>query len=188
MDKRHVIGSVLIVLAWAGQAAYGEFPPLPEQDEQAVNTKPSTKPNRWVGNFPEPGSTQTPNPWGGSGPIVPGQVPNQSVIPKEQFPAPDYSPYREGRKRIRERNRGMGPADNAMPPAVGAYPGYGSYYYPPPAGYPPYGGYGGYGDYPGGGWPGNFGGPWRGGGWPGNHGGAPWNGRGGNFPFSPFNW
>jgi hypothetical protein len=187
MDKPYVIRSAFIVLALAGQVANAEFPPLPEQEDQAVGMKPSPTTNRWQGQYPEPQNNQAQNPWGGSGPIVREQVPKEFSTTKEKFPELDYSPYQEGQKRIRQRNRGMGMPETAVaPPARSPYQGYGSYY-PPGGGYPSYGG--GYGSYPGGGgWPGNYGGPWRGGGWPGNYGGSPWNGRGGNFPFSPFNW
>lgn len=184
MDKRYVIRSALLVLALAGQAANAEFPPLPAQEDQKADSQPSATVNRWLGHYPEPGNNQAQNPWGGSGPILREQTPNQFPTSKEQFAEPNYSPYKEGQKRIRQRNRARGvPEASVMPPARGAYPGYGSYY--PPAGYPPYGGY--RGGYPGGGWPGSAG-PWNGGGWPGNYGGSPWSGRGGNFPFSPFNW
>lgn len=183
MSKQYLITSLLILSALSGGAVNAEFPPLPEEAEQQRPEYPSAT-NRWQGNYPELGNALPHNPWGSSGPIIREQSEKQFVTPKQQFPELDYSPYEEGRKRLRLRNRlrGGAPETGWMPQTRGAYPGYGSYY--PPGGYGPYEGYG---RYPRAGWPGQYGGPWTGGGLP-FYGGGPRNGRGGGFPFSPFNW
>lgn len=159
----------------AALPAHAEFPPLP--DEAAVEeARPyPAATNRWQGNYPAMDQAVSENPWGASGPIVREQPGNQFGTPAAQFPDMEYSPYTEGRKKMRSRQQGSG-----MPPP--AYPGYRAPYYPP-AGVAPYGPYPG--TYPGA-WPGGgYGGPWPGYG-PGYDG--PWNHGGGGFPFSPFNW
>ncbi len=187
MELRNSITVLALPLCLASSVALAEFPPLPEEIEQPEQTTQYPEvPNRWQGNYPELENALPQNPWGGAGPIIREPSSNQFISPKHQFPEPDYSPYEEGRKRMRAQQRGAVAPDRGLPPQTGrAYPGYGTYY--PPGGYNPYGGYGAYpGTYPGG-WPGGYGGPWSGGGWP-FDGGSPWNSRGGSFPMSPFNW